>query len=375
MFMAWPIPVGTAVAAAADRDRLRPGEPAPRADAGAGVGVSMKTLQASNDRAVPGRRTSCLIQRASYTLGVIMTWIALKMLTGDRAKYLGIIAGVTFAALLIAQQASIGCGLLLRTTSTIQDIADVDIWVMDHDVRVHRRTEAADRRRPLPRAGRARRGLGRAVLQGAGPRQARRRQPQRAPASTSRSSCSAWTTPPWSGRRARWSLGTLADLRIPDAVIMDENGYQVPLAEGTAAHAGKVFEMNDHRAVIVGICKASDTFQTFPILYTRYSQAVQFIPQARQVMSAVFVHPQPGVDPHAVCRRIEEQTRTRSDRPGDGRPRLKALTREEFMWLTLRLLHAPHRHHRQLLHHRRRSASSSAAPSPARRSTRSRWRT
>src|ERR1700722_13222982 len=63
-----------------------------------------------------------------------MLWIALKMLTGDRAKYVGVIAGVTFAALLIAQQASIMCGLLLRTTSAIQDIQDVDIWVMDHDV-------------------------------------------------------------------------------------------------------------------------------------------------------------------------------------------------------------------------------------------------
>src|SRR5260370_4864491 len=60
-----------------------------------------------------------------------MTWIAFKMLVGDRAKFLGIVAGLTFAALLIAQQASIGVGLLLRTTSTIQDIADVDIWVMD----------------------------------------------------------------------------------------------------------------------------------------------------------------------------------------------------------------------------------------------------
>src|SRR6266852_247439 len=60
-----------------------------------------------------------------------MNWIALKMLVGDRAKFLGIVAGLTFAALLIAQQASIGVGLLLRTTSTIQDIADVDIWVMD----------------------------------------------------------------------------------------------------------------------------------------------------------------------------------------------------------------------------------------------------
>ncbi len=129
-------------------------------------------------------------------------------------------------------------------------------------------------------------------------------------------------------------VGALADLRIPDAVIMDENGFKY-LWPKEPLHAGKVFEMNDHRAVIVGVCKASDTFQTFPILYTRYNQALQFIPQERQILSAVFVHPAPGVDPHVVCRRIEEQTRTRSDAPGDGRPRLKALTREEFMWLTL----------------------------------------
>src|SRR4051794_27435238 len=63
-----------------------------------------------------------------------MTWIALKMLAGDRAKYLGILAGITFAALLIAQQASIACGLLLRTTAQIQDVADADVWVMDRNV-------------------------------------------------------------------------------------------------------------------------------------------------------------------------------------------------------------------------------------------------
>jgi putative ABC transport system permease protein len=32
-----------------------------------------------------------------------MTWIALKMLTGNRGKYLGIILGIAFATLLIAQ--------------------------------------------------------------------------------------------------------------------------------------------------------------------------------------------------------------------------------------------------------------------------------
>jgi putative ABC transport system permease protein len=33
-----------------------------------------------------------------------MNWIALKMLTGNRGKYLGIILGIGFATLLIAQQ-------------------------------------------------------------------------------------------------------------------------------------------------------------------------------------------------------------------------------------------------------------------------------
>ena len=33
-----------------------------------------------------------------------MSWIALKMLTGNQGKYLGIILGIAFATLLIAQQ-------------------------------------------------------------------------------------------------------------------------------------------------------------------------------------------------------------------------------------------------------------------------------
>ena len=63
-----------------------------------------------------------------------MGWVALKMLTGNRAKFFGIILGVTFAALLIAQQASIFCGLMLLTTSQIRDIQGAEIWVMDANV-------------------------------------------------------------------------------------------------------------------------------------------------------------------------------------------------------------------------------------------------
>ena len=39
-----------------------------------------------------------------------MNLIALKMLMGDRAKYFGIVMGLTFASLLITQQAGIFVG-------------------------------------------------------------------------------------------------------------------------------------------------------------------------------------------------------------------------------------------------------------------------
>src|SRR5947209_18674563 len=64
-----------------------------------------------------------------------MAWIALKMLVGGRAKFFGIVLGLTFAALLITQQGSIFCGLMLRTAGQITDITGADLWVMDANVR------------------------------------------------------------------------------------------------------------------------------------------------------------------------------------------------------------------------------------------------
>ena len=64
-----------------------------------------------------------------------MAWVALRMLTGDRSKYLGLIFGVTFATLLMAQQVSIFMGVLTRTGNQIREVRDADIWVMDNRVR------------------------------------------------------------------------------------------------------------------------------------------------------------------------------------------------------------------------------------------------
>jgi len=63
-----------------------------------------------------------------------MYFVALKMLIGDRSKYLGIIMGLTFASLLITQQAAIFVGLMTRTYGFITDTGQADIWVMDPKV-------------------------------------------------------------------------------------------------------------------------------------------------------------------------------------------------------------------------------------------------
>src|SRR5579871_1275886 len=82
-------------------------------------------------------------QRGSYVVGEkspstrrrrsapALDWLALRMLTGDRAKYLGLVFAIAFSSFLIAQQSSLFCALLNRTRSVILDVTDADIWVMD----------------------------------------------------------------------------------------------------------------------------------------------------------------------------------------------------------------------------------------------------
>jgi putative ABC transport system permease protein len=251
-----------------------------------------------------------------------MNWVALKMLTGDRAKYLGIVFGVAFATLLMAQQSSIFCGLMRNTTSQILDLDGAEIWVMDPGVQfVDDVKPLLDddlyRVRGVPGvqwAVRLYKGQGRARFDDGNFQQCL---------------ILGLDDATLVGAPRHLLLGSLADLRQPDAVILDEAGYRY-LWPGEPFQLGKTFEMNDHRAVIVGICQARTTFMTFPILYTRYSQAVLFVPQERKVLSFVLAQPEPGLDPHAVCRRIEEQTRPSANQPG-----LKALTRNEFMWATI----------------------------------------
>ena len=62
-----------------------------------------------------------------------MYHIALKMLLGDRAKYVMLVGGLTFAALLMTQQCAVFIGLLSWTTSHMRNMR-ASIWVVDPKV-------------------------------------------------------------------------------------------------------------------------------------------------------------------------------------------------------------------------------------------------
>jgi putative ABC transport system permease protein len=245
-----------------------------------------------------------------------MMWIAWKMLIGNRVKYLGIVFGVVFAALLIAQQSSIFCGLMSLTISQIRDTEGPDIWVMDRNVQyVDDIKPLADtelfRVKSVPGvewAVRFYKGLGRARIQ---------------EGTYQQMILLGLDDATLVGAPAGVFMGSIADLRKPDAVIMDDAGYKRTWP-GEPYRLGRTFEMNDRRAVLVGLTKARRTFQSFPICYTRYSQAVLFAPPERKVLSFVLADPVPGADPEEVCRRIEERTG------------LQALTRSQFVWKTIR---------------------------------------
>jgi putative ABC transport system permease protein len=244
-----------------------------------------------------------------------VTWIALKMLTGDRNKYFGIIFGVMFASLLIAHQISIFVGIMARTTSQVRDVLEADVWVMDNKVRYSEEIPSLPdtvlhRVRGVPGvewAVRFYKGTARARLDDGNFRQV---------------VLLGLDDATLIGAPREMVHGALADLRRPDAVVLDEAGYTY-MWPGEPVRLGRVLEMNDRRAVVVGICKASPPFQTLPVVYTRYSQAVQFAPRERNLMSVVLVRGKAEVPTDNLCRRIERQTG------------YTALTRDQFAERTI----------------------------------------
>ncbi len=265
-----------------------------------------------------------------------MTFVAMRMLMGDRAKYLGIIMGIAFAALLITQQASIFVGLMTRTFGFVSDTALPDLWVMDPKV------QFIDDVKPLQDTAlyrvRSVEGVEWAMPLYKGLLKARLQNGQFQTCNVIGLDDATLV-----GGPPEMVEGTLEALRQAEGVIVDEVGATSRLAKFPEGPDGKIIpgampiplkvgdtlELNDRRAVVVGICRVRRTFQSQPVIYTTYSRAVQFAPRERKLLSFVLVKASRGVDLGVLARRIEDETAA-----GD-RKRLVALTADEFSWKTV----------------------------------------
>jgi putative ABC transport system permease protein len=269
-----------------------------------------------------------------------MNWVALRMLTGDTTKYLGIVFGVAFATLLMSQQMAIFCGLMRNTTSQVRDIEGGDIWVMDRSV------QFVDDVKPMSEGKlqlvRGTPGVAWAVRLYKGIAKARLGDGNFQQMILIGVDDASLTGVP---RPDRVLVGSVEDLRRPDAVMIDEFGWNY-LFPGEPFVPGKTLEMNDKRAVIVGLCQCYPTFQTFPILYCTYSQAVKFVPQERKTLTFILakcddttplsaadtaVPPQPKCPfGFADTGRAAEVAKAITARTG-----LQARTNDQFFWQTI----------------------------------------
>ncbi len=245
-----------------------------------------------------------------------MNYVALRMLMSERAKYLGLIFAIAFSTFLLENQTSIFAGILKRTASQVLDVTDADVWVMDPRTQYFEQTRAL-KETDLFRV-RGVRGVRYAVRLFKGTPVAR------APDGTfSQTIALGLDDATLAGAPRKMLLGSWERLREPETVVIDKAGY-VLLFPGQPLELGRTLELNDHKVTIAGISDASAPFVSFPVIHTRYSEAIDFQGRERKQLSFVLARPDPGVGAAELARRIEA---------GTG---LRARTADEFRWDCIR---------------------------------------
>ncbi len=232
------------------------------------------------------------------------------MLTGDAQKFYGLLFGIAFSTLLITQQLTIFVNLIERGASGVYNAPEAEIWVMDP---VSRTTEvnyampstALDEVRSV-------KGVEWAVPH------------LRAPASVRSSTGDlegvqivGVDDATLIGLPERLLEANKSILSQPDTVLIDDVGI-TNLFESGEDPIGQRLELNDQRAIIRGVADAIPSFTSQVTLYTKYSQALNYVPGTRNRLTFVLVGIKDGESAEAVAQAIEDQTG------------LKAETRAEF---------------------------------------------
>ncbi len=243
-----------------------------------------------------------------------MNYVALKMLFGDRAKYLMLLCGLTFAVMLIVQQGSIFWGLMIWSQSSVSNL-NVPIWVTDPGIAQVDEVKpiadtAVDRVRSVPGVEWAvplYKGLLRARLSNGDYHQI---------------TLTGLESSTLIGRPAEVLEGRFEDVLQPDAVVLDQWAVE-RMGGPSVIKIGTVFELNDKLARVVAIAKTQKSFTNIPVVYTTYERAIRYVPRERRTLSYVLAKAKDGVPVAEVTRRIHEQTG------------LGAFTAKDFGWKTI----------------------------------------
>jgi putative ABC transport system permease protein len=229
------------------------------------------------------------------------------MLFGDRSKYLSMIIGLTFSALIMTQQPSIFLGLMTRTYSFITETSLADVWVMDPGV------QFVEENKPLREI---------ELLKVKGVEGVEWAVPlyksllgTKLPDGKMRTiDITAIDHVTLIGAPTKVLTNNLIDLKRPDAVFIDyeaaTNQLKVTNADGSTRPLalGDILQINDKRAIVVGFVKAMRNFVLQPKIYMTYSQAKHYSRGVRKSLTYILVKAKPGVKPQDLVHRIKQQT-------------------------------------------------------------------
>ncbi|AWW72884.1 ABC transporter permease [Erythrobacter sp. KY5] len=239
-----------------------------------------------------------------------MLWIAIRMLTGDAQKFYGLLFGIAFSTLLITQQLTIFINLIERGASGVYNSPEAQVWVMDPvsrttDVNYAMPSTALDEVRSVP-------GVEWAVPHLRSVASVRTRE-----GDLEQVAIIGVDDATLIGLPKDLLEGSKEVLSRPDSVIIDDGGVVNMFGAGVNP-LGERLELNDQRAVIRGVADTIPAFTSTAVLYTKYSQALNYVPGTRNRLSFVLAGVSEGLTAQEVATRIEEQTG------------LKAVTRDDF---------------------------------------------
>jgi len=248
-----------------------------------------------------------------------VTMVALLMLFGDRLKYLGLVAGLAFATLLITQQGSILIGMASQTGAWIRDSGQADLWIMDEQV------DFSEDAKPLPDTALYRvRGV--EGVQWAVPIYKNWLKGQLPDGRKMTVIVVGLDDATLVGAPPGMVEGKLEDLRTEKALFIEARDADTKLrltrgafaAAPRALRVGDRLSINDQELRVAGTMRLSRSFFWDPVIYTTYTRALSIAPPERRLMNFVLVKVRPGIDPIRVQADIKRATG------------LEALTGDEF---------------------------------------------